>query len=142
VPQIRAVPVNGVRSQPASDGQTCLFHFRRLSPDPSGSHELNLAAPVPLLPYIAAAALQAIPQPEPGAGATQPFVMEARAVQLGLSPAGAIVLTVEMELGARISFSIDLQQAETLQQTVSIALGRRRAQALRAEAAARSRPQP
>jgi hypothetical protein len=142
MPQIRAVPVDGVRSQLTSDGQTCLLHFQRLSPDSSGSRELNLAAPVPLLPYIAAAALEAIPRPPPGAGATHPFVMEARGLQLGLAADGPIVLTVELEMGARISFSIDLKQAESLQQTLSIALGRRRAQALRAEAAARSPRRP
>jgi hypothetical protein len=41
-------------------------------------------------------------------------------------------------MGARISFAINQEQAEGLQQTLSIALGRRRAQALRAAAAASS----
>jgi hypothetical protein len=140
--QIQAVLVDGVRSQLTSDGKTGLLCFQRARPDPNGSRALNIAAPTPLLPYVAAAALDAIPRPEPGPGAeasAHPFVMEARSVKLGLASNGAIVLTLEMDMGARISFAIDQGQAESLQQTVSIALGRRRAQALRAARARNDR---
>jgi hypothetical protein len=135
--EVRAVPVDGVRSQITADGRTGLLHFHRLRPDAHGVHELNLAAPVPILPYIAAAALGAMPQPEPGEGGRPTILIGARSVRPGLSPDGVIVLTIEMEMGASISFAIDGAQAESLQQTLSIALARRKAQALRLSAAAR-----
>jgi hypothetical protein len=137
MPEVHAVPVDGVRSQVTSDGKMGLLHFHRLRPDSRGVQELNLAAPVPLLPYVAAAALQAIPQPDREMDGAGTVVIAARAVRPGLAPDGAIVLTIEMEMGACITFSIDPVQAESLQQTLSIAIGRRRAQALRASAAAR-----
>ena len=139
MPQIHAVLVDGVRSQPTSDGQTGILYFQRQRPDRDGSKELNVAVPAPLLPFVAASALEALPQPE-GANGPQPFVMPAKAVQLGLGPEGVIVLTIEMDMGARLSFAIDLDQAENLQHTISVALGRRMAQAFRAAAAAARPP--
>jgi hypothetical protein len=91
---------------------------------------------------VAAAALQAIPQPDRGVDGAHTVAMAARAVRPGLAPDGAIVLSIEMEMGACITFSIDPAQAETLQQTLSIAIGRRRAQTLRASAASRGPRKP
>jgi hypothetical protein len=137
--EVRAVPVDGVRSQVTADGKTGLLHFHRVRPDAHGVQELNIAAPLPLLPYVASAALSAVPQAAESGGQT--VLLAARSVRPGLSPDGAVVLTIEMEMGASISFAIDGAQAESLQQTLSIALGRRKAQALRASAAASPRKQ-
>ncbi len=136
MPEVHAVLAVGVRSQPTSDGQIGLLHFQRSRPGRDGSRELNVAVPAGLLPYVAAAALEAAPQPAPGKDGPQPMVMPARSAQLGLGPEGAIVLTIELDMGARISFALDLDQAEGLHQTMSIALGRRMAQGFRAAAAA------
>jgi len=95
-----------------------------------------------MLPYVAAAALQAVPQSDRELDGAGTLVMAARAVRPGLAPDGSIVLTIEMEMGACITFSIDPAGAETLQQTLSIAIGRRRAQALRASAATRPPRRP
>jgi hypothetical protein len=143
MPEVHAVLAVGVRSQPTSDGQMGLLRFQRSRPDRDGSRELNVAVPAALLPYVAAAALEAVPQSAPGTDGPQPMTAPARSAQLGLGPEGAIVLTVEMDMGARVSFAIDLDQAERLHQTMSIALGRRMAQGFRAAAAAaRSPPKP
>jgi hypothetical protein len=137
LPEVQAVAVEGVRSQITADGKVGLLYFQRMKPDAQGSRELNIAAPTPLLPYIAVSAMEAIAQTaESGPGAPS-FVMQARSTNVVLSPEGLLVLTIELDMGARINFAIDARQAETLQRAVSVATGRQKAQALRKQAAPR-----
>lgn len=138
MPQVHALLVDGVRSQPTSDGHAGILHFQRARPDSHGSREMNIAVPLPLLPYVAAAALEVLPKSDQAASGSAPYALAVRSVQAGLAADGAMVLTVELDMGARLSFSIGEGQAASLQQTVSIAVGRQKAQAMRAVAAARS----
>jgi hypothetical protein len=142
MPEVHAVLVEGVRGHPTRDGHVGILHFQRRRPDAEGSRELNVAVPAPLLPYVAAAALEIITQPESAGRGAHPAVIAARSVQVGLAPDGAMVLTLEMEMGARLGFSVDGAQAANLQHAVSIAVGRQKAQALRATAAARPPRKP
>jgi hypothetical protein len=135
--EVHAVAVEGVRSQLTADGKMGLLYFQRMKPDAKGARDLNVAVPVALLPYVAVSAMEAIAQSGDAGPGAPAFIMQAKTSNVVLSREGLMVLTLELEMGAKINFSNDPHPAETLQRAMSVAVGRQKAQALRAQATAR-----
>jgi hypothetical protein len=112
--EIRAISAEGVTSQSVNDGAFAILQFQRTNPDPNGGTMVNVALPMQMMFYVAVAALNAIPKPDPGLTGHHPFVLAAQQVQLGRGPNGQIIFTVELEQGARLSFELDQGQADSL----------------------------
>lgn len=119
---VRAHLIKGVRhARVSDDGKYGLIGCERLKPDSNGSDEVWLGVPVPQLPMLAVAAVKAIPQPDRTKG-HYPTVFDAEAVEFGVGGLGELLLTVELQKGADLSFKLTEHQARTLADGIYAAL--------------------
>jgi len=123
MPGIRAHLTKGVGGGHLSDdGRYGLLKFDRERPDSTGSEELWIGVPPLLLPYLAAVALSTHPQPNENGDV--PAALSSQAMELGVGSKGEVVLTHELEKGAKLSFLLDRGQADLLLEGLKIVLGK------------------
>lgn len=123
--QIKAHMIAAIGGTAGSDGKVGLVKFVREKPMTNGESDIWMAVPHHLLPYLATVAVKLTPQPaDHGATKDLPFVLDAKYVEFGQGPQNQLVLTVELEKGASLSFELDAGQAHGLASGIQTALGK------------------
>jgi hypothetical protein len=120
---IKAHEIESVGATRSDDGLFGLMQFKRKTPMTNGEDSLWMAVPVNLMPYLATLCFRMLPQPTDGMKKDIPSVFNAQAFEFGINESGQMVLSIELERGAAISYELDRGQASALLVALQNCLG-------------------
>jgi hypothetical protein len=120
---IKAHEIEGLGAQLSDDGLFALIQFKRKRPMTNGEDSLWMAVPRNHMPYLATLCFRMLPQAKDGMNKDIPAAFDAQVVEFGATASGQMVLTMELERGAAISYEIDRGQAEALLSALQSCLG-------------------